>query len=63
MKEAYVNWNAGVCRVIEYPSQRLIAEGLTMREAADTARRQGYSVRVYNQAGSEVLPPLNESPT
>ncbi len=58
MKEAYVNWNAGICRVFTYPDQELIASGKRFGPATRKARKLGYHVRVYTKDGSDVLPPM-----
>jgi hypothetical protein len=54
---AYVNWNGGVCRVFEYPSQKLVSESASFDNATGAARRLGYHVRVFNLYSSDVLPP------
>ena len=59
--EAYVNWNAGVCRVLEYPSQKLVSSADTFEAATTDARRAGYHVRVYGGEGSRILAPLTGS--
>lgn len=61
MSAAYVSWNAGVCRVLAYPSQKLITQGVSFERTTRRARRRGFSVRVYSGWGSYVLKPMKGS--
>lgn len=46
-REAYVNWNAGICRVIASSSQETIATSKHFRRATRRARNIGFDVRVF----------------
>lgn len=47
MTKAYVNWNAGICRVIERRTQVVVAQSRSLRRATRRARKLGYDVTVY----------------
>lgn len=46
-KQAHVNWNAGICRVIEPGSQRIVAQSRSFQRATRKARNLGFDVTVY----------------
>ncbi len=46
-REAYVFWNAGICKILTYPDQVLICKSKDFRRATRRARNLGYDVRVY----------------
>lgn len=54
MSDAYVNWNAGVCRVIDQKFQRIICTSIHFTRAVRRARNLGYDVRVYCASGSKL---------
>jgi hypothetical protein len=46
-KQAFVSWNAGICRVIDVATHALVARSIHFRRATRVARRRGYDVTVY----------------
>lgn len=46
-KTAYVWWNAGICHIVEYPSQKAVCQSKHFRRATRRARNLGYNVKVY----------------
>ena len=46
-KQAFVSWNAGICRVVDSATQALVAKSIHFRRATRAAQRRGYDVTVY----------------
>jgi hypothetical protein len=60
-RQAFVSWNAGICRVVDSATQTLVAKSIHFRRATRAARRRGYDVTVYKgeYAFQPTRPPKN----
>jgi len=46
-KQAFVSWNADICRVIDVATHTLVTRSVHFRRATRVARRRGYDVTIY----------------